>query len=345
MSGASPEAAPAPPEAAAAPAAPKRKLSRKAQLKELAKRKKERCDPDFEPDPPHVEDAEVDPDEEMMDLPVEQPGEASKRAEEARKKRRQRLRGLSNEARFTAAWLASAPENQQHFVDKANRELAAEVASRAVAAAIKADEEERAREMRAQAAAREAERRKQRREQECASTPEVRNVRSRLGSSPFTASEPNSKSQRVTEDREALTGDMIAALARIYKQKHLRREDVVGGNKLSRGEWEAVRRDPKELQRMYALHIYQQARNEGFDWMTPPLGPYPKGRSSRVHCGGDTRGWSVFFTREAFIQQRAISKAHAPTKKRTTTTTNAVVNACSPPSLILAVSAQLYNMP
>ena len=107
-------------EAAPAPPAPKRKLSRKAQLKELAKRKKERRDPDYQPDL-GVEDDDVDL--QMPDLPVEQPGEASKRAEGARRVQRHRLRGLGNEAKFTAAWLASAPENQQHFLDKADREL------------------------------------------------------------------------------------------------------------------------------------------------------------------------------------------------------------------------------
>ena len=81
-----------------APPAPKRKRSRKAQIKELAKRKCERCDPDFQPevDGDAAEDAEDGA--ELPDLPVEQPGDAAKWAEGAYQKRRQRLRGLGSEA-------------------------------------------------------------------------------------------------------------------------------------------------------------------------------------------------------------------------------------------------------
>ena len=84
---------------AEAPPAPKRKLSRKAQIKELAKRKKERSDAHYQPDVQAAEAA--DDDAELPDLPVEQPGEAAKRAANAYKKRRSRLRGLGSDAQFT----------------------------------------------------------------------------------------------------------------------------------------------------------------------------------------------------------------------------------------------------
>ena len=248
---------------AEAPPAPKRKLSRKAQIKELAKRKKERSDAHYQPDVQAAEAA--DDDAELPDLPVEQPGEAAKRAANAYKKRRSRLRGLGSDAQFTAAWLASAPENQDWQQRLADKQLAAEVASKAVAAAIAIVEEERVREMNAQYAARKAEERRQKREMP---TPEVevRNLRARLDSTPDTAMEVKVK-PKLMEDREVLTADMKAVLSRIYQQKHLRRDDVVGGSKLSRSEWEGVRRDHKELQRIYALQIYVTARDEGLDWI------------------------------------------------------------------------------
>ena len=201
-------------------------------------------------------------------LPVEQPGEASKRARAAYNQRRQRLRGLSSEAQFTANWLASAPENQQHFIDKANAELALEVSRAAIAAAVRAVQDELQRELKAQAAAREAERRQQKREHARVATPEERSLRARIDVGTSSASSAKSTQPRAGEERARMTDSMKASLARIFKQKHLRREDVIGGDKLSRSEWESVRRDPKELQRLYALHIYVLARNDGLDWLS-----------------------------------------------------------------------------
>ena len=186
---------------AEAPPAPKRKLSRKAQIKELAKRKKERSDAHYQPDVQAAEAA--DDDAELPDLPVEQPGEAAKRAANAYKKRRSRLRGLGSDAQFTAAWLASAPENQDWQQRLADKQLAAEVASKAVAAAIAIVEEERVREMNAQYAARKAEERRQKREMP---TPEVevRNLRARLDSTPDTAMEVKVKPKLMEDCGERL---------------------------------------------------------------------------------------------------------------------------------------------
>ena len=251
---------------AAAPPASKRKLSRKAHLKELAKQRRERHDdPEYQPGL-EVEDV-VEGGDQDEDEPVEQPGEASKRARAAYNQRRQRLRGLGSEAQFTANWLASAPENQQHFIDKAIAELALEVSRAAIAAAVRAVQDELQRELQAQAAAREAERRQQKREHARVATPEERSLRARVdvGTSPTSAAK--STQPRAGEERARMTDSAKASLARIFKQKHLRRDDVIGGDTLSRGEWESVRRDPKELQRLYALHTYVLARDNGLDWL------------------------------------------------------------------------------
>ena len=229
---------------ASAPPAPKRKLSRKKQIKELAKkRKEERHEEEYQPDP--MED-ERESDDEPTDLLVEEPGEASRRARVAYAKRLTRVRGLGNDAQMLGNWLASAPENQQHFINRAIAELALEVTSAAVATAVRTVEEEAERERRSHAAKLEAERRMlKKREQASLATPEVKALRPRTDAHPSTTSSTKSTQARAGDERAKLTDSMKAMLARVYKQKHLRREDVVGGGKISRSEWNAVRRDPK----------------------------------------------------------------------------------------------------
>ena len=87
-----------------------------------------------------------------VDLPVEQPGEAAKRNQSAYNQRRHRsaVRGLGSMANFTAQWLASAPENEEYFINQEAQELALAVTGRAVQAAIDEVEEELERERRAQ---------------------------------------------------------------------------------------------------------------------------------------------------------------------------------------------------
>ena len=101
----------------------KRKLSRKAHLKELTRLKKSRAevraDPEFVPPPVAPDDRHM---EECDELTVEQPGDAARRQREAynsrRSRGRERLCGVGSSSRFMESWFASVPANQQQLIDK-----------------------------------------------------------------------------------------------------------------------------------------------------------------------------------------------------------------------------------
>jgi hypothetical protein len=210
----------------------KRPLSRKAQLRELQRKKaerrqeaaQERADPDWLPP------AEEACDDLAHGMPVEQPGAASRKENDRERKRRkyaETVRGISREAAFTQSWLATAPANEQYYLDKANLEEAQHLMRRAVAAAVKAVEEEEVAAARAEAALRKKELRRAQRDQ--VSTPADRNLRQRLEStdlgSTSTPSPASARSFKSPYMRHPISDSVRAVMKRIYDRRFLRRED------------------------------------------------------------------------------------------------------------------------
>ena len=104
----------------------KRKLSRKAQIRELARKKKQRTeerviDPEYVPQQDDMDVDKCDPGK------VEQPGDAIRKQEVAYKKRRyrgqERLRGLGSGSQLMQGWLFTLPANQQLIVDRKNHSI------------------------------------------------------------------------------------------------------------------------------------------------------------------------------------------------------------------------------
>ena len=76
---------------------------------------------------------------------------------------------------------------------------------------------------------------------------------------------------------------------------------MIGGSRLSRSEWELLRRDAKELQRFYALHVYVVSRDEGLDWRSA----YERAGASAPHQDGSSTNWeTVMRWKKVFIQNK-----------------------------------------
>ena len=146
------------------PSGVKKKLSRKAQLRELQRMKKQRreaaADQDYVPEAEAKDDPDaLCQDDGVAEPPVEQPGADVKRMRDAERQRRcykqQRLRGLDTGAQAMRAWLMSDENNHEILEAQAIAELAQSLVHNAFEQAIstvEAEEAERERAAYAEAA-------------------------------------------------------------------------------------------------------------------------------------------------------------------------------------------------
>lgn len=247
------------------PSGPKKKLSRKAQLRELQRVKKQRReaadDRDYVPEPEVAENDVLRQDDIVADIPVEEPGADVKRMRDAERQRRcykqQRLRGLDTGAQVMRAWLMNDEKNQEILEAQAIAEIGQSIVNNALEQAIttvEAEEEERARAAYAEAA---RARRAEHKRSQAFLSPPPRVTRDRP-SSGRGSSGGNSRAGRIV-----VTDAMQASLVCIYKTRRFRRADVVGGDKLSRSEWVTVRSDPRLLKKFYCFFIYFRERSDG----------------------------------------------------------------------------------
>lgn len=251
----------------------KGKLSRKAQIRQLAQAKKRRRTEDSEDSDDPDFDMEMEKDQGVADyLEEEEPGAAVKRQRDAERKRRDRkkVRGLSQQAQTMAGWLIQ-PQPAEEQLERAEAERAAleekaqaeEAARRAEVAARKEKE-----------AALERERYQKRKADLAASTPPA--VRPRLGAtlSSCKSSSTRKRNRSCLDEGEASTGkkrrrrisvsaEAAAAITRISKKCRFDKSDIVHGETMSRVEWAQIKRDHMELRRVYAMNIYIKLRRGG----------------------------------------------------------------------------------
>ena len=251
------------------PKAKLKKRSRKQHLRDLGAEKKRR----------RVEAAEAadlwvpptsdeDEDDLLEDSTVEVVGGASARQDQAYRTRRKvaRIRGVSQQARAMAAFLAEA-QPQAERESRLVRSLAANCAAAAVRAVLAAFAQEHAEELKATHAAEERERYALKK-RAAPTTPAIRSVRPRT-SRTFSDSKKRGRaaeeagSSKRPRVRLTVSKEMVATLARLTRTRVFKRADIVGGLNLSRVEFKHAYRDYKELWKIFALNAYVNKRKEG----------------------------------------------------------------------------------
>ena len=249
----------------------KRKLSRKAQIRELAAAKKaSAADPAYVPSDSADEQDDAEGEGAGCAAEVDVAGGAAVREAARRKKGRQRelLRGVGEEARSMQVWLSTVmPAASETAAAEAAAVVAAEMAAQAAAQA--AAEEDAKTERAAAAADERARYARIKRERSPAAAPLARPRLCRTFSAPEGGAKPRErKRRRGTRTKKAagkLTPEMIATLEYISsaKRRCFKKSDIVDGEKLSRIEWAVAKGDYLELRKVYALNRFVCLRREG----------------------------------------------------------------------------------
>lgn len=200
-------------------------------------------------------------------------GRERERQEAASRQRRgrARLRGLGRQAHAMQLWLLGA--NSGH----AERLAAAELVERAVATVLGDIEKAMAELMRATAAAAARERRKRAREDEGPGPAPRKATRARSSGicsqhSMPTAIDDKDAKRLVKRDiktgtkrllMKSLTPQMVENIARISRQRKLKKSDVFQSELLSRTEWAYVQREYAEIRKIIALNQVIYLRQQG----------------------------------------------------------------------------------
>ena len=229
---------------------PPKKRSRKAQIKELAEKRRAKNQgsaasssatpaqgsEDHGGDPDYVVDDSDEEEEPVAARNSEQPGLEAKRQNALYRKRVSRFRGLTSEARVMETWLSTS----QVAVDAGIVELAKSTAARACANALKIEKEESEERRRLENGAAERRRYEEKKRSRSYVSPEPRAVRPRVGTTYSDDSkkrkagaEVDTGSSRKRQRSARLSLEMKRTIERICKpeNRQFQRKDVIGGNR------------------------------------------------------------------------------------------------------------------